>query len=280
MQGGWYLILMIWGEQYTDEHCNKLIRQAMHFSENCQGAIVFSDRLDRTIDPRGRLVAIPDDFSDSEMKVGGLPVKLSMFEVEGVPDEAVCVYVDLDSVVVGSLDRVAALSDRAKLWTIPTFPRPFSPWSRFLWRVTKREKYRFGNSSAFVYRNKYRNNPTEQFRQLRRQNALPKKLRHDDRFIGWSSQDVVRGLPTSLVVNFRYEFLWPYVSIGWMVSLFRRRSRAGLALVTFAGPMTKPEMLCMSEHGSLVKDHHGRIGVWSDRYTSGVRDRILHSINL
>lgn len=280
MQSGWYLVLMIWGEQYSDDHCNKLIRQAMHFSEKCLGAIVFSDRLDRTIDPRGRLVPIPDDFSDPAMKVGGLPVKLSIFEVEDVPDDAVCVYVDLDSVVVGSLDRIAELADRSKLWTIPTFPRPFSPWSRFLWRVSKRQRYRFGNSSAFVYRNKYRNNPTEQFRKLRRQNALPKKLSHDDRFIGWSSQDVVRGLPTSLVVNFRYEFLWPYIFIGWIVTLFRRRSRERLVLITFAGPMTKPETLCFSEDGSLVKDHHGRVGVWNDRYTSGIRSRILHSLNL
>ena len=280
MQGGWYLILMIWGEQYTDEHCNKLIRQAMHFSKKCQGAIVFSDRLDRSIDPRGRLVAIPDDFSDPEMKVGGLPVKLSIFEVEGVPDEAVCVYVDLDSVVVGNLDRIAALSDRAKLWTIPTFPRPFSSSSRFFWRVTKRKRYRFGNSSAFVYRNKYRNNPTAQFRQLRQQKALPKKLMHDDRFIGWSSQDVVRGLPTNLVVNFRYEFLWPNVFIGRIVTLFRRRSRKSLVLITFAGPMTKPETLCKLEDGSRVKDHHGRVGVWNDRYTSGVRDRLLVSLDL
>lgn len=275
MTDSWYLVLMIWGEQYQDEHCNKLIRQAMAQSHHCMGAVVFTDRMDRSIDPRARLIPIPDDFSDPTMKVGGLPVKLSIFEIDGIDQGETCVYVDLDSVIIGSLDPVAELSRHSPLWTIPTFPRPFSWWSRLLWRVTNRKSFRYGNSSAFVYLNKYPRNPTEQFRSNVKAGTLPKKLRHDDRFIGWSSQDVVRGIPTNLVVNFRYEFLYPALWIGWLMTRLRRKARAGIALVTFAGPQTKPELLISLSSGQKIVDHHGRLGIWTDKYTSGLKSKII-----
>lgn len=275
MSGDWYLVLMIWGDRYSDEHCNKLIRQAMTFSTRCRGAVIFTDRMNRAVDPRARLIPIPEDFSDPSMKVGGLPVKLSMFEVEGLEEGDTCVYVDLDSVIIGSLDPVAALSKRAPLWTIPTFPRPFSWWSRLIWRLTNRKSFRFGNSSTFVYLNKYEGNPTEQFRRNVAAGTLPQKLMHDDRFIGWSSQDVVRGLPTSLVVNFRYEFLLPTLWMGHLMARLRRKTRASIALVTFAGPMTKPEIIFEMDEGSQIVDHHQRIGYWDSEYTSGVREKIL-----
>ena len=280
MTDGWYLVLMIWGEQYQDEHCNKLIRQAMAQSQHCRGAVVFTDRMDRSIDPRARLIPIPDDFSDPSMKVGGLPVKLSIFEIDGIDQGQTCVYVDLDSVIIGSLDPVAELSRHSPLWTIPTFPRPFSWWSRLLWRVTNRKSFRYGNSSTFVYLNKYPGNPTEQFRHNVKAGTLPKKLRHDDRFIGWSSQDVVRGIPTNLVVNFRYEFLFPALWIARFMAKFRHKSRSSVALITFAGPLTKPELLVHMSDGDLIADHHGRVGIWSNQFTSGLKRKIHTSLAL
>lgn len=277
MTEGWYLVLMIWGEKYNDEDCNKLIRQALALSKNCKGAVVFTDRLDRRIDPRAILVSIPDDFSDPSMKAGGLPVKLAIFEIDEINKGETCVYVDLDSIIIGNLDPVSDLSRRAFLWTIPTFPRPFSRFSRFIWRVTNRSAYRYGNSSAFVYRNKYLNNPTCLFRRYFSAGALPEKLMHDDLFIGWSSQDVVRGLPTSLVVNFRYEFLFPKLWIGYLMAKFRRKSRKSIAIVTFAGPLTKPDFILSLSEGAEIVDHHKRIGIWDNKYTSTVKQRLIES---
>lgn len=275
--GAWYLVLMIWGGRYGDEHCNRIIAAVFEHSRNCSGAVVLTDRMDRRIDERARKVPISEYFDTPRMKSRGLPVKISMFDIPEVPAGATCIYLDLDTVVIGNLDRLAALAREAPIWTIPVFPRPFSRLYRTLWRLSRRAIYTIGNSSAFVYRNGFKGNPTQIFRDLSERDRLPEDLYHDDRFIAWACQDKIRGLPINDVVNFRFEFLAPTLWLSDLFSLLRRRGRQKIAAITFAGPETKPETLLGLPYGSVVKDHHGRVGRWNDFHTSGLRDKMIRS---
>lgn len=275
LAGGWHLVLMIWGDRYEDEACDRLVRSALARSRDCAGVVVLTDRLDRRIDPRARQVPIPADFNRPEMMAGGLPVKLSMFDLDCVPKDATCIYLDLDSVVIGNLDRLARLSARAPIWTIPVFPRPFSILSRMIWRLSGRRFYATGNSSVFVFRNGFAGNPATEFLKLVRAGTLPRVLWHDDLFVAWCCQDKVRGFSTQDVVNFRFEFLSPALWLSDLMTVVRSRARKRIVVVTFAGPKTKPERLAALPDGALVVDHHGRVGRWDDRSTCGLKRKIL-----
>ena len=274
----WYLVLMIWGERYPEEDANRIIRGAMARARNCKGVVVLTDRTDRKIDEAALQVPIDPEFNTPELKGGGLPVKLSMFTIEAIPKGATCIYLDLDTVVVGNLDRLAALTQRAPIWTIPVFPRPFSAFYRLLWRATRRRVYATGNSSAFVFVNGFEGNPKQQFLELYRMGQLPKKLLNDDLFVGWSCQDCVRGLSINDLVNFRFEFLAPTLWMSDLFSVLRRRARQRIVAITFAGPKTKPELLESLADGEIIKDHHGRRGRWDAFHTSGLKTLILQEI--
>jgi len=237
--------------------------------------MVLTDRMDRHIDQRATRVPIPDDFQRDDFKRGGLPIKICMFDLPQLPAGTACVYVDLDSIVIGSLDKLAALTADGDLWTIDIFPRRFSAWHRWRHRLTGGRHFVSGNSSAFAYRNAFADNPTAQFRAMMAAGTLPPKMRHDDKFIAWSCQQIIRGLPDRWVANFRLEFLAPTMWLTRLFSIWRKRARAELSVVTFAGKRTKLETLRTLEDGARMVDHHGRVGIWSDQMTSGVKSRIM-----
>lgn len=266
----WYLVLIVWGDKYPDQYINSIIFSTMRHSPNCAGAIVFSDRVDRTIDPRGQIVPIPNDFSSDAFKAGGYPIKICMFDVPGVPDGTPCIYLDLDSVVIGSLDKLIGLLEHAPIWTIDVFPRRFSMFFRLLHRLSEGKKFAVGNSSALVYLNKFSGNPTEKFRAIRNNTASGTLYMHDDKFIASACQQEIRGLPTEWVAYFRIEYLAPTLWLAHVKNFFRKAARQEIVIVTFAGPLSKLDDLIMSPEGSVVRDHHGRVGIWSDAGMSGL----------
>ncbi|WP_439154128.1 hypothetical protein [Yoonia sp.] len=272
----WYLILMVWGDKYGAADCNRLIRDAYAHSNSINGVIVLTDRMDRTLDPRATLCPIAPDFDREDYKSGGLPVKISMFEIDALPTGAACVYVDLDSAIIGDLGALAALTQTAPIWTLGTFRARFNLWARLKWRLSKGNIFGAGNSSAFAFCNKFAGNPTAKFRENApihgRHN--PHARLNDDRFIGWSCQDIIRPIPTNLAVRFRMEFLSPTVLLNRIKAWARRNHRQDLALVTFDGDKTKPEIVRALREGDLIVDHHGRQGRWCDAEMSGLRARL------
>lgn len=272
---GWYLVMMIWGDRYSDVFCNRLIHSAFKYSKTCLGAVILTDRCDRNIDSRGAQVKIASYFNRDAFKTGGLAVKISMFEIDEIPDGATCVYVDLDSLIVGELDSVAALSNHTQLWTIDVFPKRFGARARRKAINTGGKKYRVGNSSAFVFRNKFAGNPTQKFRELHSAGQLAPSMFHDDVFIGWACQQQLRGFPTNMVCYFRVEFLWPTMWLADLVAIFRKAARENIKIITFAGPKTKLDTLIDLPDRAIITCHHNRIARWDDQQTSKLKSRII-----
>lgn len=131
-----------------------------------QGVVVLSDRSDRNIDDRASVVAIPADFNISEYKSGGYPIKICLFDIESIPNDALCLYVDLDSAIISDLSELLRLPTKEKLWTIDVFPQRFSKLKCLVNRLTNGNTYQVGSSSAFLFRNQFSGNPTQQFRDL------------------------------------------------------------------------------------------------------------------
>jgi len=274
---GWWLVLIIWGDRYGDHHCNQLIESAYTHSSTIQGVVVLSDRSDRNIDDRASVVPIPADFNTSEYKSGGYPIKICLFDIEAIPNDALCLYVDLDSAIISEMSELSRLPTNKKLWTIDVFPKRFSKLKRLVNRWTNGNTYQVGNSSAFLFRNQFDGNPTQQFRDLVAKKQLPRKLLHDDRFIAWSCQQIIRGFPPHLVSYFRIEFLAPTLWLAFLKSFTYRKRRQTIAILTFAGSKTKLEQLNALENDEVIIDHHRRKGKWNDIYTSGLKSRVNRS---
>lgn len=270
----WWLILVIWGEKYSDDDCNRLIFSALRHSTHCKGVCVLTDRLDRAIDSRATMVPFPDDFNRDDFKKSGLPIKICMFDLPEVPQGDVCIYVDLDSMIVGNLDKLAILAQKADIWTIDVFPRRFSRFRRIRHRLSGGQYFTAGNSSCFVFKNRFPDNPTSRFRALFSAGKLPKRFLHDDRFIGWSCQQKLRRFPTHLVSYFRLEFLAPAMWITRLYAIVRKNLRQQIIVVTFAGRNTKLEKLLAAGAEERIVDHHGRVGYWTNDLTSGMSGKI------
>jgi len=166
-----------------------------------------------------------------------------LFDIEVIPNEALCLYVDLDSAIISDLSELLRLPTEKTLWTIDVFPQRFSKLTRLVNRWTNGNTYQVGNSSAFLFRNQFSGNPTQQFRNLVANKQLPRKLLHDDRFIAWSCQQIIRGFPPNLVSYFRIEFLAPTLWLAYLKSFAYHRRRHTIANLTFAGPKTKLDQL-------------------------------------
>ncbi len=271
---GWYLILMIWGDAYGDADCNRLIRTAYAHSPSLKGVVVLTDRTDRKLDSRAVQAPIAADFDLPEHKKNGLAVKISLFQIDALPKGAPCVYIDLDSAIIGDLGQLAALTQQGPLWTLPTARARFTAWSRLRWRFSGGRRYGAGNSSVFAYRNAFAGNPTAKFRDrtpVLGQMASDNIRGNDDRFIGWSCQDIIRPLPRHLAVRFRIEFLEVTVWLNRIKARLRRKARQSLVVVTFDGALTKPSVIAALPDGAEIADHHGRRARWTDQEMSGLR---------
>lgn len=277
----WYLVLMIWGDRYSDADCNRLIRAAYAHSPTIKGAVVISDRTDRQLDPRAMQCLIPADFDRPENKTGGLAVKISMFDIAALPPGAPCVYVDLDSAIIGDLGRLADLTQYAPLWTLPTQRARFTALSRLRWRLSGGRRYGAGNSSLFAYRNGFAGNPAATYRDntpIFGQIAGAALRQNDDHFIGWACQNVIRPLPRRLAVRFRMEFMEITLWLNRVKAALRRKARQDLVVVTFDGDLTKPAAIMALAEGDLIKDHHSRRTRWNDSQISGLRGKLLAAL--
>ena len=276
----WCLVLVIWGDKYSDAHVNVAVRSARAHSATLRRAVLFTDRDRPGVDAFVTQRPFPEFFRRPEWFTHGYIAKLAMFSRADLPPDMACVYVDLDTVILGDLGRIAALvrGPNDYLMLPPGNLIGFGWLRRLRYRLTGGRDYAVGNSSVLAYSSSAEPNLCDVFRQLwETSDRADPKMHIDDRFISWFARDRLRAVPSSLAVMFRREFLSrSRLSQIWksrIAPLFGRRRR--LVAITLNGTAYKPEILLGLPEGSLVEDSKGRAGRWNQADFGTARAAIL-----
>lgn len=280
---GWYLVMALWGAAYGGVDVNRLARAVRAQSPDCAGAIVLIDRRRADIDPWVRQAPFPADFARPECFGPGYVAKLAMFAPEVAPPGTRCVYLDLDTLVLGDMGRLADCVDgpEAMLMLPPASPLGFGAVRRWLFRRTGGRRMATGNSSVMAWHSDAAGNIAQHWRAIVARGPTPAEaacMGIDDVFISWSAQMRLRGVPSALAVPFRRAFLSR--APGWLrkaLRPWRRRRQAGLVAVTFNGANSKPATLARLPEGAEVADGRGRRARWCDSDMGQLRAAVLAS---
>lgn len=278
-ENGWVLVLAMWGEKFHSGHVNVLVRSVRAHSPDCTAAILITDRQRPDIDPWVTQAPIPAEFDRPEFFRTGYIVKLSIFAAPEVPARTRCVFLDIDTLVLGDLGRLARMVRRHDdLLMLPPATVGFNRLSRLIYRLTGGQKFRTGNSSVIAYSSdggralalRY----LELYEDPKTRDARYMKV--DDAFVSWFGQPVLRGVPQSEAMMLRREFLsrvpfWPGIKsrLPWTI-----RRRAELGAITLNGVDYKPEVLLQLADGAIIQDAKGRKGLWSARHFGDLLPRI------
>lgn len=279
-QPKWCLVLASWGQKYSDDYVNVLVRSALSWSAGCERVVLITDRIRSKVDPVVVQHQIPEFFSQPEFFRNGYVVKLSMFHRPFLPDNMPCIFLDLDTVVVGDLGRIADLvRDKNDYFMLPPGNLVgFGILRRAIWRISGGRWFATGNSSIVAFHSEAQPNLAEKFQALFESGVrTPKVMTIDDVFISWAAQATLKKIPISLGVMFRREFL----SRSRLVLELKRRlssvmrRRRGIVAVTFNGAQYKPDALLRLADGEKIFDSKGRFGYWSVGYLGDVKAKIL-----
>lgn len=269
MQQNWCLVLVIWGDAYPDAHVNALVAAARTHSSSLTHVVVVTDRQRPALISDIQQKPFPEFFQDPIFFRPGYPAKLSLFHREIVPPATRCVYLDLDTIVLGDLGQVAALvRDPDDVLMLPPGNLiGFGRIRRFISRLTGGRRNAVGNSSIVAFHSGAKFDICAAY-EARFHGLIPhgREMGVDDRFISWFAQDRLRAIPDHLAVMFRREFLsrsslWLRLRarLPWVIA--RRR---GLVAITFNGAEHKPVQFADMPEGTKLVDSKGRCGVWRE----------------
>ena len=272
------LILACWGDAYSELHVNELVRAARSYSPELEDIVLFTDRVRSDIDPVVRQEIFPAFFNRPEFFGHGYRVKISVFSRDCLPAHMPCVYLDLDSMVIGNLGEIAGLVKNTNDFFMlpPGDMLGFGSLRRLLFRLTKGRRFATGNSSVMAFHSAASPNISELFARFHQSGESGRHMAIDDVFISWASQSVVRGVPRTLAVMFRREFL-ARTRIGlWAKSQLpsSRKSRSEICVITFNGMTYKANHLLALEEGQRIEDPKGRFGYWSEACLGPTREKI------
>lgn len=275
---GWCLIMAMWGDRYHVGYPNQIASGVADNSPDCTDMLLITDRVHNGLHPRIRQIMIPESFMKPEFFKGGYPVKLSIFLTPGVAPDTRCIFVDLDTVILGDLSRLAErVRSPDDVLMLPPSMLGFNPISRLAYKLTKGKHFRTGNSSLVAFTSSASPNLAETFlaRHADPETRDDAFMAIDDRFISWFAQPTLRGVPTSIAVMLRREFLSriPGVVAWRSRSASRRQKRQALAAVTLNGVSAKPETLLKLKTGAVLEDGKGRSGFWGPQGFAPVFDR-------
>ncbi|SEB88486.1 hypothetical protein [Rhodobacter sp. 24-YEA-8] len=262
------LILAIWGERYGAAHINGIVQGAFDHSPGMREAVLVSDRPRPDLDPRIRQCLFPAPFNQPEFFSRGYRAKVAVLSPEITPRDLRCIYIDLDSAVIGDLGRLAALvRDETSLFMLPPTGLGFSRLRRLIDRLRPGAHFPVGNSSVLAFHAGVTPNPACLYAAMLQdpQNRTAGDMCIDDVIISSLARDIIRAVPEDCAVMLRREFMsklpfWPRIkaALPWIAA--RRRH---IAVVTMNGPEVKSEQLGRLETGSPIRDGRGRKGVWS-----------------
>lgn len=274
------LVLVLWGNKYGIDEVNHLIRIIKSQGQTIPRIILITDRTRKGLEAGIIQRRFPDFFLKSEFKGPGCQAKLAMFEQGVLPDDLPSIYLDLDSVVMGDLQKFLTLQFTPQ--TIAVFQSamiPIGPIGRFLWKHTKKRKYARGNSSLIVFHPRECAFIASRFRALfdEHDGMNFRPMIADERFICWVAQPHMRAIPKTMAVKFPTEFMVPW---RWLIYLrsalpWNRRRWANLLVVTLPGAEVKGEELLHLPDGAEVVDRKGRKLIWSDSVLGPIRGKII-----
>jgi hypothetical protein len=276
----WCLVLMIWGEKYTDKFVEILVKSVKDRSNSCKHVVLITDRIRGGLSAEIAQKLIPDFYNNPDFFKGGYVVKLSLFHKTILPPDMPCVYIDLDTIVIGDVGRIAALVKVPNAYYMlpPGGLVGFGPIKRWVYKKTKGKHFATGNSSIVAFHSSAAPNICEAFEGLYKEGLThDRKMKIDDVFISWFAQQTLHKIPQSLAVMFRREFL----SRSRFVLEVKRRSplisqrRKGLVAVTFNGAQHKPEEFLSLEDGDRIFDDKNRFGIWNTKYLGDFHAKIL-----
>jgi hypothetical protein len=264
---GWCLVLALWGEGYGAEDVNRLARAARALSPDCRHVVLFTDRPRPGLDTEIAVRSFPAFFARPECFGWGYIAKLAVFSRAALPADMRCVYLDLDSVILGDVGRIAAeLRDPDDMLMLPPAdPLGFGVLRRALWQASGGRRFGTGNSSIMAWSSAAAPDIAARYMdEHARVGTGPAHMQIDDLFISWAGQPRLRAVPPGLGVSFRKAFLSRFGAVLWARRTlpWLRRRREGVAVVTFNGPQLKPAALAALPEGARIEDGRGRFGYW------------------
>lgn len=274
------LVLVLWGTKYGIDEVNHLIRIVKSQSRTDPRIVLVTDQTREGLDAGVIQRPFPEFFLKSEFKGPGCQAKLAMFEDGVLPDDLPSIYLDLDSVVMGDLQKFLTLQYNSQ--TIAIFQSallPFGSLGRFLHKHTNGRRYARGNSSMIVFHPRECAFIASRFRALydKHDGLNFRPMIADERFISWTAQPHMRTIPRFMAVKFPTEFMVPW---RWLIHLrsalpWNRRRWDNLLVVTLPGAEVKGEELLHLPEGAEVVDRKGRRLIWSDSVLGPIRGKII-----
>ncbi len=276
----WQLVLIAWGTKYGPDEINALVAAVRAHSAGLARIVLITDRdrpgLAEGVETRPH----PPEFLDPAMKRSGCQAKLAMFVPGLLPADMPAVFLDLDTVVLGDIGRLLSACPRPEnVAILQSAVLPFGALARLIYWLSGGRTYARGNSSVVVFHPAHTGYIAERFLALfaRHPDFGFRPMIADERFISWCAQPVMRAVPSSLVVKFPTEFMYPRLWLGRLRGALPwvRARRAGLVAITLPGEEVKAEVLLALPEGAVVTDRKGRRMEWSDRYLGPARRRLL-----
>ncbi len=281
-QRDWCMVLAVWGEKYGTAHVNELAASAKRHSSGLAKVVLLTDRIRPGTDPQISQTLFPDYFHRHDFFAGAYRAKLAMFSTAVLPPNMRCVYVDLDTVVIGDLGKIADLVESpSDYFMMPPAGLGFGRARKLVDWLGGGSSFPVGNSSLVAFHSAAEPNLSDTFQAMHAEGTDigSRYMLIDDVFISWFARKNLAGIPRSLAVMFRREFLSRSLFLlrikallPWVV-----RRRAGLAAITLNGNAYKPESLIALEDGAIINDSKGRKGYWSDRFIGPARTQIITS---
>jgi hypothetical protein len=279
MNSNFCLVVAMWGDAYPDASVNTLVESVRRHSPSLSHVVLLTDRQRSLIDADVKQMLFPAFFHRREFFGHGYRVKLAVFARSVLPLDTPCVYLDLDTMVTGDIGRIAALVKRpSDVFMLPPGNLiSFGLLRRVAFRLTRGRRFATGNSSVMAYHSAARTSVADLFEHHYLSGDVGPYMGIDDTFISWAAQAVLRGIPTSLAVTFRREFLARSRVMLWYqkYSPIRRNHRSNVVAITFNGTRYKPEELLKLKTGERMSDARGRFGYWSDEQMGPLREQIL-----
>ena len=275
-----WLVLVVWGSRFSERDINEIARATLNQASGCKQVLLVTDRIRPQVESFVRQELFPTGFSYPEMFTGGYPAKLALLTCPGAPEDMRCVYLDLDTVILGDIGRIAAdLRGGEEVLMLPPSLAGSYSFSRFRFWVSQGKSFTKGNSSVLAFRADKGRRLAQEYLAMRadpRNHGLI-QCRNDDAFISWAAASNLRWLSKRHAVMFRREFLSRLP--GYMHTKNRlpwcKKRRNGLVAITFNGLDFAPKKILSLPDGTLLRDSKGRRGIWSGEEIGPVKELVI-----